>query len=286
MIPAAFDYAAPTSLDEAISLLRQHGDEAKVLAGGHSLLPLMKLRLAAPAVLVDLARIPGLNYIREDAGTIAIGAMTPYVALEDSDVLRRRLPLLAQAASMVGDAQVRNRGTLGGAVAHADPAGDMPTVVTALGGTIIARGPNGERTIPAGEFFQDVFTSALSPEEIVTEIRIPASGGAQGGQNYQKFRRRSIDWAIVGAAVDVTRSNGSIGRASVVLTNVGPTPMRASAVEQALAGQPASADAVRQAADQASQGLDPSSELYASKEYKLHLARVITRRALEAALGL
>jgi carbon-monoxide dehydrogenase medium subunit len=284
MIPAAFDYAAPTALEEAISLLQQHGDEAKILAGGHSLLPLMKLRLAAPAVLVDLARIPDLSYIREDGDTVAIGAMTPYVALEDSELLRRRLPLLAQAASMVGDQQVRNRGTLGGAVAHADPAGDMPTVVTALGGTIVARGPNGERTIPASEFFQDVFTSALSPDEVVTEVRIPATDRA--GQDYQKFRRRSIDWAIVGAAVSVSRSNGSIGNASVVLTNVGPTPMRAAAVEQALAGQPASADAVRQAAEQASDGLDPSSELYASREYKLHLARVITRRALEAALGL
>jgi len=284
MIPAAFDYAAPTSLDEAISLLQQHGDDAKIIAGGHSLLPLMKLRLAAPALLVDLARIPNLSYIREDGGTVAIGAMTPYVALEDSDMLRRRVPLLAEAAGMVGDQQVRNRGTLGGAVAHADPAGDMPTIVTALGGTIVARGPNGERTIPADEFFQDVFTSALSPEEIVTEIRIPATEGA--GQNYQKFRRRSIDWAIVGAAVNVTRSNGSIGRASVVLTNVGPKPMRASAVEQALAGQTASSDAVRQAAEQADQGLDPSGELYASREYKLHLARVITRRALQAALGL
>jgi carbon-monoxide dehydrogenase medium subunit len=284
MIPASFEYAAPTSLDEAISLLRQHGDEAKVLAGGHSLLPLMKLRLAAPALLVDIGRIRGLNFIREDGNTIAIGALTPYVALEDSDLLRRRVPLLAQAAGMVGDQQVRNRGTLGGAVAHADPAGDMPSVVTALGGTIVARGPNGERTIPAGEFFQDVFTSALSPEEIVTEVRIPATDSA--GQNYQKFRRRSIDWAIVGAAVSVNRSNGSIGDASVVLTNVGPTPMRAAAVEQALAGQPASADAVRQAAEQASEGLDPSAELYASRDYKLHLARVITRRALEAALGL
>jgi aerobic carbon-monoxide dehydrogenase medium subunit len=284
MIPAAFDYAAPTSLDEAISLLQQHGDEAKVLAGGHSLLPLMKLRLAAPSLLVDIGRIGALNFIREDGNTIAIGALTPYVALEDSDLLRRRVPLLAQAAGMVGDQQVRNRGTLGGAVAHADPAGDMPAVVTALGGTIVAVGPNGERTIPAGEFFQDVFTSALSPEEIVTEIRISASESA--GQNYQKFRRRSIDWAIVGAAVSVNRSNGSIGDASVVLTNVGPTPMRAAAVEQALTGQPATADAVRQAAEQASEGLDPSAELYASRDYKLHLARVITRRALEAALGL
>jgi carbon-monoxide dehydrogenase medium subunit len=284
MIPAAFEYAAPTSLDEAISLLQQHGDEAKVLAGGHSLLPLMKLRLAAPSVLVDIGRIGSLSFIREDGNTIAIGALTPYVALEDSDLLRRRVPLLAQAAGMVGDQQVRNRGTLGGAVAHADPAGDMPAVVTALGGTIVARGPNGERIIPAGEFFQDVFTSALSPEEIVTEVRIPATESA--GQNYQKFRRRSIDWAIVGAAVSVNRSNRSIGDASVVLTNVGPTPMRAAAVEQALAGQPASADAVRQAAEQASEGLDPSAELYASRDYKLHLARVITRRALEAALGL
>lgn len=284
MIPAAFDYTAPTSLDEAVALLQQHGEEAKLLAGGHSLLPLMKLRLAAPGILVDLARIPGLRYIRDGGDHVGIGAMTTYVELEDSALVRRHSPLLVQAARLVGDAQVRNRGTLGGSAAHADPAGDMPTVLTALGATIVARGPSGTRSIAADDFFQDIFTSTLEPEEIVTEIRIPAGGDA--AQNYQKFRRRIIDWAIVGAAVSVERSNGSIASASVVLTNVGPKPMRATAVEQALAGQSASADSVRQACELADQGLDPSGELYASPEYKKHLARVMTRRALMEALGL
>jgi len=284
MIPAAFDYAAPTSLDEAVSLLQQHGDDAKILAGGHSLLPLMKLRLAAPALLIDLAQIPGLSYIRDEGDHVAIGAMTTYFDLEDSELLQRRLPLLVEATGMIGDPQVRNRGTLGGAMAHADPAGDMPVVVSALGGSVIAHGPNGDRTIDVADFFQDIFTSALEPEEIITEVRVRAHDNP--AQNYQKFRRRMIDWAIVGCAVNVVRSNGSIGSASIALTNVGPTPMRASAAEQALQGQQANADAVRQAAELADQGLEPSADLNASTQYKKHLVKVMTRRALEAALNL
>jgi carbon-monoxide dehydrogenase medium subunit len=284
MIPATFDYAAPTSLEEAITLLQQHSDEAKLLAGGHSLLPLMKLRLAAPAMLIDLGRIPGLSYIRHAGDHIAIGAMTRYVELEDSGLLQHHVPLLAQAASMVGDMQVRNRGTIGGALAHADPAGDMPTIVTALGGTIVARGPNGERTIDASDFFQDIFTSALQPDEILTEVRIPVQDRV--AQNYQKFRRRLSDWAIVGSAVNVIRTNGSIASARVVLTNVGTKPIRALAVEQTLQGQAATSETVARAAELADQGLEPSGELYASPEYKKHLARVMTRRALMTALGL
>lgn len=284
MIPAAFDYAAPTSLDEAVSLLQQHGDDAKILAGGHSLLPLMKLRLAAPALLIDLAQIPGLSYIRDQGDHVAIGAMTTYFDLEDSELLQRRIPLLVEATGMIGDPQVRNRGTLGGAMAHADPAGDMPVVVSALGGSVVAHGPNGDRTIDVGDFFQDIFTSALEPEEIITEVRVRAHDNP--AQNYQKFRRRMIDWAIVGCAVNVVRSNGSIGSASIALTNVGPTPMRAPAAEQALQGQQANADTVRQAAELADQGLEPSADLNASTEYKKHLVKVMTRRALEAALNL
>jgi len=284
MIPAAFDYAAPTSLDEAVALLQQHGDDAKILAGGHSLLPLMKLRLAAPALLIDLAQVPGLSYIRDQGDYVAIGAMTTYVDLEDSKLLQRRIPLLVEATGMIGDPQVRNRGTLGGAMAHADPAGDMPVVVSALGGSVIAHGPNGDRTIDVADFFQDIFTSALEPDEIITEVRVQAHDNP--AQNYQKFRRRMIDWAIVGCAVNVVRSNGSIGSASIALTNVGPTPMRAPASEQALQGQPANADSVRQAAELADQGLEPSADLNASTAYKKHLVRVMTRRALEAALGL
>jgi carbon-monoxide dehydrogenase medium subunit len=282
MIPAAFDYAAPTSVEEAISLLQQHEDEAKLLAGGHSLLPLMKLRLAIPGMLVDLGRIPGLTYIRDEGDHIAIGAMTTHYQVQSSEVLQRRVPLLAQAAGMVGDMQVRNRGTIGGSIAHADPASDLPTVVTALGGEIVARGPGGERVIAAQDFFEDIWTSVLEPAEVVTEIRVPAGDGP--GQRYEKFRQRSADWAIVGVAVNLSRQNGSITDASVVLTNVGPTPMRASAVEQALHGAPVTSETIAAAADLADRGLEPSSELKASAEYKRHLARVLTRRALEAVL--
>lgn len=283
MIPAAFEYVAPATLDEAISLLQRHGDDAKILAGGHSLLPLMKLRLAAPALLIDLAHIPDLSYIRPIDGEIAIGAMTPYVELEGSSLLRERVPLLIQTAGLVGDAQVRNRGTLGGAMAHADPAGDMPSAVTALGGSIVARGPDGERTIVADEFFEDIFTSALAPDEIVTEVRIPAAGGR--AQSYQKFRRRMIDWAIVGVAVNLSAADGIIDAARVVLTNVGARPARATTVEEALVGGEIGPDTVHRASELAADGIDPSAELYASSEYKKHLARVMTRRALSAALG-
>jgi carbon-monoxide dehydrogenase medium subunit len=282
MIPAAFDYAAPTSVEEAISLLQQHGDEAKLLAGGHSLLPLMKLRLAAPSVVVDLGRIPDLVYIREDGNEVSIGAMTTHFALQSSQLLRQRVPLIAQAAAMVGDMQVRNRGTIGGSIAHADPASDLPTVITALKGQIAAQGPNGTRTIPAEDFFEDIWTSVLEPEEVVTEIRVPATAGAL--QTYEKFRQRSADWAIVGVAVSLDRQNGNIGNASVVLTNVGPTPMRAAGVEAALQGAPATAETIGEASARAAEGLEPSAELKASREYKLHLARVLTRRALESLL--
>jgi aerobic carbon-monoxide dehydrogenase medium subunit len=285
MIPPAFEYAAPTSIDEAISLLQQHGDEAKILAGGHSLLPLMKLRLASPGFLVDIARIPNLAYIRDAGDHVAIGPMTTHYMLESSDLLKQRVPLLSQAAALVGDMQVRNRGTIGGSLAHADPASDLPTVVTALGGTIAARGSSGERTIAAGDFFQDIWTSALEPDEVVTEIRVPYSSGTPA-QAYEKFRQRASDWAIVGVAVNVSRSNGSIGGATVVLTNVGPTPMRASGVEEALSGQSATMDSVKAAAERAAEGLDPSPELKASPEYKRHLATVLTRRALCTALGI
>lgn len=285
MIPPAFDYAAPTSVDEAIRLLQEKGDDAKLLAGGHSLIPLMKLRLAAPSFLVDLGRISELRYIRDQGDHAAIGAMTTHRTLETSQLLRDRLPLVAQAASMVGDAQVRNRGTLGGTIAHSDPASDLPAVLKALRGEIVAAGPNGRRVISAEDFFQDIWTNALDANEIVTEIRIPYSRG-RPTQAYEKFRVRASDWALVGAAVNVERDNGSISRASIVLTNVGSVPVRASAAEQALQGQQASADVVHSAAERASDGLDPTPELKASAEYKRHLARVLTRRALQAALQL
>jgi carbon-monoxide dehydrogenase medium subunit len=285
VIPAAFDYAAPSSIPETISLLQEHGDEAKILAGGHSLLPLMKLRLAAPGILIDLGRIRDLAYIRDENDHVAIGPMTTHYMLESSDFLRQRLPLLSTAASTVGDMQVRNRGTIGGSLAHADPASDLPTIVTALRGEIVATGPGGERTIAARDFFQDIWTSALEPDEVVTEIRIPY-GPAPTSYAYEKFRQRASDWAIVGVAVSLDRQNGTIDRASVVLTNVGTTPVTATAVEEALAGQSANAETIQRAADLASEGLDPSPELKASPDYKRHLARVLTRRALTTALQL
>lgn len=285
MIPAAFDYATPSSVDEAIAMLQQHGDEAKILAGGHSLLPLMKLRLAAPGILIDLGKVPDLAYVRDGGDHVAIGPMTTEYMLESSDLVQQRLPLLSTAAGMVGDMQVRNRGTIGGSLAHADPASDMPTVITALRGEIVARGPGGERTIAAREFFQDIWTSALEPDEVITEIRVPYGQG-QPFHAYEKFRQRASDWAIVGVAVSVERRNGTVDRASVVLTNVGTTPIVATAVEDALAGQEASGNAIQQASELAAEGLDPSPELKASPDYKRHLARVLTRRALTSALGI
>lgn len=282
MIPAAFEYIAPETLEQAVALLGQYGDEAKVLAGGHSLLPLMKLRLAIPTVLIDLRKLTELRYIREENGSIHIGAMTRYVDLEGSGVIGQRLPLLAIATSQVGDVQVRNRGTLGGALAHSDPAGDMPSVVMALGGCVLAVGPSGEREIPLSDFFLDIFTPALEPDEILTEIRLAPQDGGVGA--YEKFRRRQIDWAVVGVAVNLSSTNGKIDDARIVLTNVGPTPLHATAVEDALRGRHIDAH-VLAAAERADEELDPTPELNASSEYKRHLARVLTRRALERTLG-
>lgn len=284
MIPPAFDYVAPTTIDEAIQTLVQNADEAKLLAGGHSLLPLMKLRLAAPGLIVDLRKIDGLAYVRDGGDTIAVGPMTTHYMLESSDTVRRRLPLLSMAAGMVGDPQVRNRGTIGGSLAHADPASDLPTIARTLRARIDVQGPNGTRTIDADDFFVDIWTSALEPDEIITEIRFPVPSGPRA-QYYEKFRQRASDWAIVGVAVDLGRDGGAISDASVVLTNVGSTPVRATAVEQALRGAPADPETIRAAAQLASQGLDPSPELKASPEYKRHLAQVLTGRAIEAALN-
>lgn len=270
MIPAAFDYQRAGSPDEALALLAQHGDEAKLLAGGHSLLPLMKLRLATPAVLVDVGRLSELSYVREEGAEIAIGALTRHRDVETSAVLAKNVPVLAHVAGLVGDPQVRHRGTIGGSIAHGDPASDLPAVVLALGGTLVARGPNGTRQIPATEFFRGFLETALAPDELLTEIRVPK---APGGWSYQKFNRRAQDWAIVG--VCAVRD----GATRVSLVNMGSTPLRASAVEAALTGGASAADAAAVAAD----GTEPSSDLNASREFRQHLARVLVRRALEEA---
>ncbi len=272
MIPVAFDYKRASSADEAISLLAEYGDEAKLLAGGHSLLPLMKLRLAAPSVLIDVGRLTDLSYVRDAGDHVAIGALTRHRDVEISDLLRAQQPLLAAAAAEVGDNQVRHRGTIGGSVAHADPASDLPATLLALDATFVAKGPNGERAIPAAQFFTGFLESALQPDELLTEIRVPKSPGS--GFGFQKFNRRAQDWAIVGCAV--TRSASGTG---IALVNMGSTPLRATAVEQALAGGASIADA----AQLADQGTEPSADLNASAEYRRHLARVLVRRALEAA---
>jgi aerobic carbon-monoxide dehydrogenase medium subunit len=273
VIPAKFDYVRAGSADEAIALIREHGDDAKFLAGGMSLIPLMKLRLATPGVLVDVGRLRDLSYVRDAGDHLAIGALTRHRDLETSDVLASQCGVLRAVAAEVGDNQVRHRGTIGGSVAHGDPASDLPAVLLALDATFVARGPNGERTIPAGEFFQSFLETALAPDELLTEIRVPKSGAT--GFDYQKFQRRAQDWAIVGAVA--TRINGGT---HVALVNMGPTPLRAAAVEAALAQGASPADAAAHAAE----GMEPTADLNASIEYREHLARVLTRRALEAAL--
>jgi carbon-monoxide dehydrogenase medium subunit len=282
MIPLAFDYEVAESVDHAVELLGQHGEEAKLLAGGHSLLPIMKLRLAAPAVLVDLGRVEELRYIRDEGETIAIGAMTRHTDVEHDPLLREQCGLLAYTASLVGDPQVRHRGTIGGSISHGDAASDLPSALLALEGTFVIKGSGGERTVAADDFFQDYLQTDLAPDEVLTEIRVPKLG-SNSGWSYKKFNRRAQDWAVVGVAAVVERSNGSIGSARIGLTNMGSTPLRASAAESALSG--ADTSSVAEAASSAAEGTSPASDIAASAEYRRHLARVLTRRAVEEALG-
>jgi len=274
MIPAAFDYQRADSAEHAIALLTEHGDEAKLLAGGHSSLPLMKLRLASPSVLIDVGRLSDLSYVRDGGDHLAIGALTRHRDLEISELLQAEAPILAHAAGHVGDPQVRHRGTLGGSIAHADPASDLPAVVLALGGTMVAQGPNGTREIASADFYQGFLESALAPDELLTEIRVPKVGGA--GWSFQKFNRRAQDWAIVGVAL--VRNNGSSG---VGLVNMGSVPIFAQAVVDAMAAGASAADAAAHAADDA----EPQSDINASVEYRTHLAQVLVRRAITEAGG-
>jgi aerobic carbon-monoxide dehydrogenase medium subunit len=271
VITAPFTYRRAGSLDEALALLVENGEDAKLLAGGHSLLPLMKLRLAGPGTLVDIGALRELSYIRDEGDTIAIGALTRHRELEASPLLARDAPLLAHAASRVGDPQVRHRGTLGGSLVHGDPAADLPAVALAMDATLVARGPAGTREIAVGEFFTDLFETALGPDELLTEVRIPTPAGP--GWSFQKFTRRAIDWAIVGVAV-----SGS-ARPGIGLINMGPVPLRATAVEQALADGASIAEAAQLAAE----GTQPPDEPGAGAGYRHHLVRVLVRRALEEA---
>jgi carbon-monoxide dehydrogenase medium subunit len=280
MIPAAFDYAAPDTLDEAIRLLSEGGEEAKLLAGGHSLLPLMKLRLATPSLLVDLRKVPGLEGVERQNGGWRIGALTPHATLERSP----DLGVLARAAGTIADPQVRNRGTIGGSLVHGDPAADLPAVLLIAEGSVTLRGPGGERTVEASDLFQDYLETAVGADEVLTEVHLPSLDG--WGFGYQKFNRRSEDWAMVAVSAVVKASDGGAEDVRVGLTNMGSTPLRASAVEEALRGQPLNADTIAQAAEQAAEGTDPPADLNASAEYKSHLARVLCRRALMEAAGL
>ena len=280
MIPAAFDYVAPRSLPEAVAELVKHGEEGKVLAGGHSLIPLMKLRLATPSFLVDLGRINNLNYIREEDGHVAIGALTTHHDIELSELIKRKLPVLSSAASQIGDPQVRNRGTIGGAAAHADPFGDFPACLLALDAELQVVGPDGERSIKARDFFVDTFTTALEPNEIVREIRFATPPEGSKG-TYLKFSRRSQDWAIVAVAAQVTVSGHDVKSVAIGLTGMGSKPIRASGVEQALRGKAGHDDEIRAAAEHAAEGTDPQQDLNGSPDYRRHLAKVLTRRALE-----
>src|SRR5689334_7794018 len=281
MFPAKFAYAAPASLQEAIGLLDD--PEAKILAGGHSLLPLMKLRLAQPKLLIDIGRIPGLAYVRREDGVLAIGAMTTYREIEQSSDVHSAAPVLADAAHEVGDPQVRAKGTLAGALAHADPAGDLPAVALALGGAVRAVGASGERDVDLDSFFVDMLTTALQEKEIIREVRLNVQPSGAGAA-YQKFDQPASHYALTGVCAVVTVSSGNIASARIGVTGVGPKAYRPTAVEQALTGKPVDEEAIKAAVQTVADGIDVQGDIHASPEYRAHLARVLTRRAvLEAA---
>jgi carbon-monoxide dehydrogenase medium subunit len=280
VIPSPFDYAAPETIQEAVSALQEGGEDAKILAGGHSLVPLMRLRLAAPALLVDLRRIPGLSGVQRENGHWRIGTMTRHADVQD----REDLGAYAAVAHGIADQQVRNRGTVGGSLAHGDPASDWPTALLAAEGSVTAMGPGGAREIPASELFLDYLTTSVAPDEVVTEVRLPALDGF--GWGYQKFTRRAEDWAMVGVLALVQKAgDGTVGDVRIALTNMGSTPLRASAAEEALRGRPLDAESIAQAAAHAAEGTSPPADRNASADYKRHLAQALTKRALTTAAG-
>jgi carbon-monoxide dehydrogenase medium subunit len=285
MIPSAFDYVRPSSVEDAVSALGAAGDDGKVLAGGQSLIPILRLRLSSPELLVDLGGIEELRGVRDDGDAIVVGAMTTHDEVIKNPLVNTHAPLLAQATATVGDRQVRHLGTFGGSVAHADPAGDLPSVALTLDAEMVVHGPSGVRRVPAAEFFQDYLTTALAPGDILTAIRIPKLGDSWG-VHYEKFNRVAQAWSVVAVAAAVKRSNGTIAEARVGLANMGSTPLRAAGVEQALAGSTATADSVRAASERAADGTRPPSDLSGQADYRVHLARVLTRRAVTAASGI
>ena len=278
MIPAPFDYEVAESVDHAVELLGSRED-AKLLAGGHSLIPLLRLRFARPALLVDIGRVDELRYVRDAGERVAIGALTRHHDLKQDPLLQEHCPVVSYAAGLIGDPQVRHRGTIGGSVAHGDPASDLPTVLMALDAELVVQGPEGEQTIAAAEFFRGVFETSLGPQEVLTEIRVPKLGPA--GWSYLKFTRRAQDWATVGVAAVVRGSNGTIENVAIALTNMSPTPIRARAAEEALR----TPDDVGAAAQVVAEGSDPPSDTSGSAEYRRHLATVLARRALDEALS-
>lgn len=279
MIPAEFDYHRAESVDDALSALAGGGEDAKLLAGGHSLLPLMKLRLATPTMLVDVSGLDELRGIEVSDGAWSFGAGTRHAELQDRD----ELGVVSHAASLIADQQVRNRGTIGGSIAHADPASDLPTVFLAAEGELTARGPSGERTIAAADFFEDYLTTSLEADELITRVTMPALDGWSWG--YEKFTRRAEDWAMVGVCALVKASNGECEDVRIGLTHMGSTPLRAGAVEEALRGGALDSERIAAAAEQAAEGTAPPGDLNATPDYKRHLARTLTRRALEQAAG-
>jgi carbon-monoxide dehydrogenase medium subunit len=279
MIPEGFDYVRPTSLDEAIRALAEGGEDAKPLAGGHSLLPLMKLRFSAPSLLVDLQGLPGLSGIQRENGTLRVGALTRHAQLQDAG-----LGVISETAHKIADQQVRNRGTIGGSLAHGDPASDWPTVLLALDGNVTVHGPDGQRVIEAADLFEDYLTTSVRRGEVLTEVRLPALDGFGGA--YEKFTRRAEDWAMVGVLAVVHESDGEVTDVRIGMTNMASKPLRASAAEDALRGKPLDAESIAAAAEHADDGTNPPADLNASAEYKRHLARVLTRRALMRAAGI
>ena len=285
MIPAPFQYARPASVDEALQAIAEGGDDVKIMAGGQSLIPVMRLRLAAPETVVDLSRVAELRGVRDDGDAIVIGAMTTHHDVMTDPLIQQYAPLIAEATETVADRQVRARGTFGGALAHADPAGDLPAVALALDAEFVIAGLDGRRTVPAAEFFVDYLTTALEEGELLVEIRVPKLAG-EWGMRYEKFNRVAQAWSIVAVAAVVRRENGHIAEARIGLTNMGSTPLRASAVEAALAGAEASPETIAAAARSAAEGTSPTSDLNAQADYREHLAQVLTRRAVTAAAGL
>ena len=278
MISAPFDYEAAESVEQAVELLGSRED-AKLLAGGHSLLPLLRLRFTRPALLVDIGRIDDLRYVRDAGDTLAMGAMTRHHNVQHNPLVQEHCPVLSYAAGQIGDPQVRHRGTIGGSLAHADPAGDLPAVLTALDAEVVIRGPEGERTVPVGEFVTGVFDTVLGPQDVLTEIRVPKLGPA--GWSYLKFTRRAQDWATVGVTAIVRRSNGSVDNSAIAFTNMGPRPVRATAAEQALK----TPEDIAAAAEASLEGTDPPSDTQGSAEYRRHLAKVLVQRALVEAIS-